>query len=75
MPETVKLFRNTEKKDKNFENMPYLEIIKVILLYCNIIINDYQHSSRVFCTFVTNKSFGQLLDIYFTQKPYIFKNL
>ena len=43
--------------------MPYLEITEVILVHCNIVINDYQQDSRVLYTFAPNKSFGQLLNI------------
>ena len=39
-------------------------MIEVVLIHCNIVnCNDYQQDSRVFYTFVPNKSFGQLLDI------------
>ena len=57
------------KKDENGENEPYLEITEVILINCNVVNNSYQQSSRVFYTFITNKSFGQLLDI--SPKNYI----
>ena len=43
--------------------MPHLEMPALLLVHCNIINNDYQQDSRVLCTFVPNKSFGQLLDI------------
>ena len=43
--------------------MPHLEITEVVSVHCNIVINDYQQDSRVFYTFVPNKSFGQLLEI------------
>ena len=43
--------------------MPNLEIAEVVLVHCNIVNNDYQQDSRVFYTFIPNKSFGQLLDI------------
>ena len=32
-------------KDKNSENVPHLEIAKIV--YWNIVDNDYQHDSRV----------------------------
>ena len=51
------------KKDKNGENLPYLEITEVLLIHCNVVNNSYQQNSRVLYTFVPNKSFGQLLDI------------
>ena len=50
-------------KDKNGENVPYLEITGVVLLHCNVVNNSYQKNSRVLYTFVPNKLFGQLLDI------------
>ena len=43
--------------------MPHLEITEVILANCNIVNHDYQQDSRVLCAFVSNKWFGQLLDI------------
>ena len=63
-PETLKLLgsaKNKITKDKNGENGPYLEIIKVVLVHCNIVNNDYQQDSRVLYTFVPNKPFGSLL--------------
>ena len=61
-PETVKLLGSIKSKitkDENSENVPHLEIIKVVLVHCNIITNDYQYDSRIFNTFVPNKLFGQ----------------
>ena len=55
--------KNKITKDKNGENVPHLEITVVVLVYCNIVNNDYQHDSRVLYTFVPNKSFGSLLEI------------
>ena len=43
--------------------MSHLEITKVILVNCNIFDNNYHHNSRVFYTFVPNKSFGYILDV------------
>ena len=43
--------------------MPRLEIIKVVLIHCNIVNNNFQQDTRALYTFVPNKSFGQLLDI------------
>ena len=65
-PETMKLLGSIENiitKDKNGENVPHLEITEVVLLHCNIIINDYQQDLRVLYTFVPNKPFGSLLEI------------
>ena len=57
----MKLLGST--KDKNGENVPHLEITKVILVHCNIVISDHQQHSRVLYTFVPNKPFGSLLEI------------
>ena len=43
--------------------LPYLEIIEVVLAHCNIVNNNYQHDSKILYTFISNNSFGQLLDI------------
>ena len=43
--------------------MPYLEITKVVLVRCNIVNNNYLENSRALHTFVSNESFGQLLNI------------
>ena len=62
----MKLFGSTESrinKDKNGENVPFQEIIEIILVHCNIVNKDYQQDSRVLYAFVPNKSFGQLLGI------------
>ena len=65
-PETMKLLGSTKSKitkDKNGENVLYLEITEEVLIHCNVVNNSYQQNSRVLYTFVPNKSFGQLLDI------------
>ena len=62
----MKLIGSTESKitkDKNGENVPYLEITEIVLIHCNVVNNSYQQNSRGLFTFVPNKSFGQLLDI------------
>ena len=43
--------------------MPHLEITEVVLTHCKIVNNDYQQDSRVLYTFVSNKSFGSLLEV------------
>ena len=55
MAEAVKLLGSTKStitKDENAENVPHLEIKEVVLVHCNIVINDYQHNSRVLYKFV-----------------------
>ena len=42
-------------KDKNGENVPHLEITEVVLVYCNIVNNDYLQYSRVLYTFIPDK--------------------
>ena len=67
----MKLLGSTKKvvdKDKNGENVAKLESVKVVLVYCNLVKNDYQHASKVLFSFVSNKKFGQLLNI----SPHVF---
>ena len=66
---------NKITKDKNGENVPYLEITEVILVHCNIVNNDYQQDSMVLYTFVTNKPFGRLSVRNFSSKSYLSKNI
>ena len=70
-PETMKLLGSTKNvldKDKNSENIPKLESVEVVLVYCNLVRNDYQHESKVLFSFVPNKQFGLLLNI----SPHVF---
>ena len=65
-PETMKLLGSTKKdvdKDKDGENVPKLESVEVVLVHCNLVKNDYQHTSKVLFSFVPNKQFGQLINI------------
>ena len=65
-PEIMKLLGRTKKDvdaDKNSENVPKLESVEVALVNCNLVKNDYQHSSKVLFSFVPNKKFGQLINI------------
>ena len=65
-PETMKLLGNTKKdveSDKNSENLLKLESVKVALVHCNLVKNDYQHISKVLLSFIPNKQFGQLINI------------
>ena len=57
----LKLLGSTKSKitkDKNGENVLYLEITEEVLIHCNVVNNSYQQNSRVLYTFVLNKSFG-----------------
>ena len=63
-PETMKLLGSTKKdvdKDKDSENVP--QSVEVVLVHCNLVKNNYQHTSKVLFTFVPNKQFGQLINI------------
>ena len=64
----------TEKKDvdtdKDGETVPKLESVEVVLVHCNLVKNDYQHTSKVLFSFAPSKQFGQLINIlphYLTQ--------
>ena len=64
--ETMNLLGSTKKvvdQDKNGENVQKLESVEVVLVYCNLVKNDYQLTSKVFFTFVSKKEFGQLINI------------
>ena len=65
-PETMTLLGNTKKdvdKDKDGENVPKLESAEVVLVLCNLVKSDYQHTSKVLFTFVPNKQFGQFINV------------
>ena len=64
--ETTKLLGSTKKdvdKDKVEEIVPKVESVDVVLVHCNLVKNDYQHTSKVLFSFVPNKQFGQLINI------------
>ena len=61
----MKLLRSTKKdvdSNKNGEIVPKLESVEVVLVHCNLVKNDYQHTSKVLFSFVPNKQFGQLIN-------------
>ena len=56
--ETMKLLGSTKKdvdQDKDGEDVPKLESVEVVLVHCNLVKNDYQHTSKFLFTFVPNK--------------------
>ena len=66
LKETMKLLGSTKDTidtDKNSENVPILENVEVVLVYCNLVNNSYQQASKVLFTFVPNKQYGQLISI------------
>ena len=65
-PETMRLLGSTKKdvsQDKDGEEVPKLESAEVVLVYCNLVNNNYQQAFKVLFTFVQNKQFGQLITI------------
>ena len=65
-PETMRLLEGTKKvadADEIVENVSKLESVEVVLVHCNLVKNDYQHTSKVLFSFVPNKQFGQLINI------------
>ena len=54
----MKLLGSTKKdvdSDKNSQIVPKLESAGVVLVHCNLVKNDYQHTSNVLFSFVLNK--------------------
>ena len=59
-PKAMKLIGST-RKDKDGQDGPKLESVEVVLVYCNLVNNNYQQASKVLFNFVPNKQFGQLI--------------
>ena len=62
----MNLLGSTESKiakDKNGENVPYLEITELVLVHCNLVNNDYLQDSRILYTFIPKKPFGSLFEV------------
>ena len=68
----MRLLGNTKKDFDKYKNegiAPKLESVKVVLIHCNLVKNDYQHSPKVsFIFFVSNKQFGQLIQNFLMLK-------
>ena len=76
-PETMKLLGSAESKitkDKNGENVPHLEITKLVLVHCNLVNNDYKQDSRILNKFVPNKPFGSLLEVSPTNHIFLYRS-
>ena len=59
--EIMRLLGSAKKvvdKGQNGENVPNLESVEVVLVHCNLVKSDYQHTSKVLFSFVPNKKFG-----------------
>ena len=41
-----------------------MESVEVVLVHCNLVKNDYQYTSKVLFSFVPNKQFGQIINIW-----------
>ena len=62
--ETMKLLgsmSNSIDGDTNSELVPKLESVDFVLVHCNVVNNSYQQASKVLCTFLPNKKYGQLI--------------
>ena len=62
----MKLLGITKKdvdQDKDGEDVPKLESAEFVLVHYNLVNNNYQQTSKVLFSFVTNKQFGQLINI------------
>ena len=62
-PETRKLLGSAKKDvdaDKSSENVPKLESVEVVVVHCNLLKKNYQHTSKVLFSFFPSKQFAQL---------------
>ena len=50
-------------EDKYVENVTKLESVEVVLVYCNLVKNNYQDTSKMLFTFVQNKQLRQFINI------------
>ena len=56
----MRLLWSTKKDvdwDKSSENIPKLESVEVVIVHCNLVQNNYQHTSKVLFSLVLNKQF------------------
>ena len=61
--ETIREYKKDVDQDKDGEDVPKLESVKVVLAHCNLVNNNYQEASKVLFTFVPNEQFGKLINI------------
>ena len=65
-PETMKVFGSTKiliDKMKNWEKVPSLELVEVVLVQCNLVNDQYQQKSEVLYTSTGKKSYAYLLNV------------
>ena len=58
-PETMKLLRH-HKKTENVETVPSFEVVKIVLVQCNLLDNQYQEESEVLYPYTLTKSYAYL---------------
>ena len=59
----MKFFGSTKKlidKTKNGEKVRTIELVKVVLVQCNLVDNQYYQKSEILYTFSPNKSYAYL---------------
>ena len=61
--ELLRIIDSKITKNKNYENVPDMEINEAALVHCDIANSDYEQDSKVLYTFVPNKPFDQVLNI------------
>ena len=61
--ELLRIIDSKITKNKNYDNVPHMEINEAALVDCNIANSDYEQDSKVLYTFVPNKPFDQVLNI------------
>ena len=63
--ETMRLLGDVPIIDstKNGENVPKLENVRNVLVFCNLVQNTYSQESKLLFSFVPNSRFGSLLSI------------
>ena len=72
--ETMRLLGDGQTIDitKNGENVPKLEIVRNVLVFCNLVENVYLQDSKLLFSFVPNSRFGSLLSIiYYLLSPQV----
>ena len=50
-------------QDKDGEDALKLESVEVVLVHCDLVNNNHQQAAKVLFTFVSNKQFGQIINI------------
>ena len=60
----MKLYGSTKKlTEKNWKQVSSIEVVKVFLVQCNLVNNQYQQKSEVLHTFTPNESYAYLLNV------------